>query len=107
MDPYGRVVARLGIGQEQGVLDSGLPVALVADALMRAGASMIPHDPGGVVLPGSWPWLVARQPQIRLTGNGGAFLHNRFVCVVGPQARQIEMNSQRCGMPIRQPDGSS
>ncbi len=36
VDPYGRVIARLGIG-EQGVLDSGLPVALSPTPFARWG----------------------------------------------------------------------
>lgn len=36
VDPYGRVIARLGIG-EQGVLDSGLPVALAPTPFARWG----------------------------------------------------------------------
>ncbi|MEP4377987.1 MAG: apolipoprotein N-acyltransferase [Alphaproteobacteria bacterium] len=40
VDPYGRVIARLGIGA-QGVLDSGLPAALPATLFARWGA-MIP-----------------------------------------------------------------
>ena len=36
VDPYGRVIARLGIG-EQGVLDSGLPAALPPTLFARWG----------------------------------------------------------------------
>jgi apolipoprotein N-acyltransferase len=36
VDPYGRVIARLGIG-EQGVLDSGLPAALSSTPFARWG----------------------------------------------------------------------
>ena len=36
VDPYGRVIARLGIG-EQGILDSGLPLALPPTPFARWG----------------------------------------------------------------------
>ncbi len=55
IDPLGRVVARLGLGQE-GVLDSGLPAAIPPTPYARAG-----NIPALIVLAAAWLFVIRRR----------------------------------------------
>jgi apolipoprotein N-acyltransferase len=55
IDPLGRVVARLGLGQE-GVLDSGLPAAIPPTPYARAG-----NIPALIILAVAWLFVIRRR----------------------------------------------